>query len=349
MTRRSLLAAVAAWTAAVAAVPAAPKNHVTLVVHEADRRVDVLVDGQPFTSYIWPEAVKKPVLFPLRAATGTTVTRGFPLEPRPGERVDHPHHVGLWLNHGDVNGLDFWNNSEAIPAENRDKYGTIAHRKVLATKDGDGRGTLEVAMDWLTPAGKTLLEERTTFVFRAADGMRAIDRITTLTAQGERVTFNDSKEGLIGMRVARQLEQPSDKPEIFTDASGAATAVPKLDNEGVTGKYTSSEGKTGDDVWATRGPWTMLTGTIGKEPVTLAILDHPKNPSYPTFWHARGYGLFAANPFGHKAYTNGKEELNFKLEPKQSVTLRHRVLILSKTATPAELEAERQRFVADVK
>jgi Family of unknown function (DUF6807) len=154
---------------------------------------------------------------------------------------------------------------------------------------------------------------------------------------------------MLGLRVARQLEQPGDKPEIFTDASGRPTTVAKLDNDGVTGRYTSSEGKTGDDVWATRARWTMLSGSIGKEPVTLAILDHPKNASHPTFWHARGYGLFAANPFGHKAYTNGKEELNFHLEPKQSVTLRHRILILSNTATPAELEAQFRRFVADVK
>jgi hypothetical protein len=343
------LAFLAATTLQGAAVrtPEAPAG-VTLVVDEAQRRVDVRVDGQPFTSYVWPERLKKPVLYPLRAATGTVVTRGFPLDPRPGERVDHPHHVGLWLNHGDVNGLDFWNNSEAIPAADAGKYGTIVHRKVKRATSGKDRAELQVSMDWLTPAGKTLLEETTTFVFHAAPGFRAIDRITTLTAR-ERVVFTDSKEGMLGLRVARQLEQPGDKPEIFTDASGRPTTVAKLDNEGVTGRYTSSEGKTGDDVWATRARWTMLSGSIGKETVTLAILDHPKNASHPTFWHARGYGLFAANPFGHKAYTNGKEELNFHLEPKQSLTLRHRILILSSAATPAELETQFRRFVEDVK
>jgi hypothetical protein len=90
---------------------------VDVVPHENQRRVDVLVDGKPFTAYIYPTTVKKPVLYPLRSASGTAVTRGWPLEPRPGERVDHPHHVGLWLTYSDVNGLDFWNNSDAIPAE----------------------------------------------------------------------------------------------------------------------------------------------------------------------------------------------------------------------------------------
>ncbi len=151
------------------------------------------------------------------------------------------------------------------------------------------------------------------------------------------------------MRVARQLEQPSDKPEVFTDASGKATAVPKLDNTGVTGRYRSSEGKTGDDVWGTRGKWTMLTGKIGQEPITLAILDHPKNPGYPTYWHARGYGLFAANPLGQKVFSNGKETLNFTIEPKQSATFRYRVLIITGEPAPSALDSQYSRFVAEVK
>src|SRR2546425_9637515 len=98
---------------------------VDVVPHEDLRRVDVLVDGKPFTSYIYPTTLKKPTLYPVRSASGTVVTRGWPLEPRPGERVDHPHQVGLWFDHGDVNGLDFWNNSDAIPAARAAKMGTI--------------------------------------------------------------------------------------------------------------------------------------------------------------------------------------------------------------------------------
>src|ERR1044072_2005795 len=98
---------------------------VRVVANESARRVDVFVDGKPFTSYIWPDTIKKPVLNPLRAASGAIITRGYPIEPRPGERVDHPHPVGLWFNYGDVNGLDFWNNSDAIKQADRNKYGTI--------------------------------------------------------------------------------------------------------------------------------------------------------------------------------------------------------------------------------
>jgi hypothetical protein len=256
--------------------------------------------------------------------------------------------VGLWFNYGDVNGLDFWNNSEAIKPEERNKYGTIRHTAIKRMQNGKTSGELEVEMEWLGPDGVPLLREETTFVFHGGSGVRALDRITKLTALDKRVVFNDNKEGVIGMRVARQLEQPSDKPEVFTDASGKATAVPKLDNTGVTGRYLSSEGKSGDAVWGTRGRWTLLAGRIGQEDVTLAMLDHPKNPGYPTYWHARGYGLFAANTLGQKVFSEGKQSLNFALAPRESATFRYRVLILSRTATPDELESQYRRFTSEV-
>src|SRR5438132_11695523 len=112
---------------------------IEVVPHEDLRRVDVLVDGKPFTSYIWPTTLKKPALYPVRAASGAVVTRGWPLDPRPGERVDHPHQVGLWFDHGDVNGLDFWNNSNAIPPERAAKMGTIVHRAVRRAESGSAK------------------------------------------------------------------------------------------------------------------------------------------------------------------------------------------------------------------
>ena len=86
---------------------------------EANRRVDITIDGKPFTSYIWPDTLKKPVLYPILDSDGVTITRGWPLAPRPGERTDHPHHDGLWFNYSNVNGFDFWNNSTAIPADRK--------------------------------------------------------------------------------------------------------------------------------------------------------------------------------------------------------------------------------------
>jgi hypothetical protein len=330
----------------VAALQNSSAERIRVVPAEAERRAEITIDGKPFTSYIWPEGFAKPVLYPLRTAKGTIVTRGFPLEPRPGERVDHPHHVGLWFNFGNVNGFDFWNNSEAIKPEDAPKMGNIRHRAITMAKSGADQGELEIEADWITGKQQLILKEHTRFVFRGGADFRSIDRITTLQALGEKVVFPDDKEGVLGMRVARALEAPSDKPEVFTDASGRPTTVAKLDNTGVNGVYLTSEGKKGDAAWGTRGRWCNLSGQLGDEPVTITILDHPANPGFPTYWHARGYGLFAANPLGQKIFTNGKQELNFALAPDQSVTFRYRILISSKLLTPEQAESAYQDYAA---
>src|SRR5206468_11724350 len=118
---------------------------VTITRHDDERRVDVSIGGKPFTSYIYPATVKKPVLFPLRSAKGTIVTRGFPLEPRSGERADHPHQVGAWFTYGDVNGIDFWGYSNATPPEEVPGKGTIVHKAIIRTLSGADRGELAVA------------------------------------------------------------------------------------------------------------------------------------------------------------------------------------------------------------
>jgi hypothetical protein len=341
-----LLAAAFLFTCALPTINAAG-DRIRVEPNEAARRVDIFIDGKPFTSYIWPTSLAKPVLYPLRTANGVVVTRGYPLEPRPGERSDHPHHAGLWFNYGSVNGIDFWNNSEAIKPEDRHKMGTVVQRRIVAAKSGSEQGELEVETDWVTADQKILLKEHTWLVFRGGPKFRSIDRVTTLQAQGEKVVFEDDKEGLMGIRVARALEMPSDKPEIFLDASGRPATVAKLDNTGVNGTYLTSEGKTGDAAWGTRGQWCNLSGIVDGQPVTITIFDNPANPNFPAYWHARGYGLFAVNPLGRKIFTNGKEEaLNFSLAPGESVTFRYRVLISSEIVTAAGTEAEYRRFVA---
>jgi len=324
-----------------------PPDRIHVVTNEQERRVDISIDGKPFTSYIWPATLKKPVLYPLRTANGTIVTRGYPLEPRPGERFDHPHHAGLWFNYESVNGIDFWNNSDAIKPENAPKMGTIVHRAIVSTKSGLQQGELEVQNDWLTYDKKVLLKENTRFVFRGGPGFRSVDRITTLRALDQKVDLKDEKDGLLGLRVIRALEIPSDKPEVlYTDASGHATTVAQMDNTGVNGTYLTSEGKKGDAAWGTRGRWCNLSGLVGNEPVTITILDHPANPGFPTYWHARGYGLFAANPLGQKIFSEGKQALNFSLQPNASVTFRYRILISWAIATPEATESAYKDFVA---
>ena len=156
--------------------------------------------------------------------------------------------------------------------------------------------------------------------------MRIIDRTTVLTAD-TLVNFNDAKDGMYGIRLAHALQIPSVKDQEFKDNKGNITVVKGVKDSIANGNYLTSEGKTGDDAWSTRGRWCKVYGKMGNDSVSIAIIDHPGNPNYPTFWHARGYGLFAANPLGEKIFTNGKSSKNLQLKKGESVTFRYRIVI----------------------
>ncbi|HEY3627697.1 MAG TPA: PmoA family protein [Terracidiphilus sp.] len=333
-------------TASVAAAGSA--QGVRVVADEAQRRVDIAIDGRPFTSYIWPTSLKKPVLYPLITDDGITVTRGYPLEPRPGERVDHPHHAGLWFNYGDVNGFDFWNNSDAIQPENRHKMGSIEQTKIVSAKSGADGGELIVDSVWVTGEGKQILDQTTQYVFKGRDHERSIDEVVTLKAL-DRAVFHDDKEGVLGMRVASWLESPDEKGGEFRDASGKITKVEGGGSTGASGVYLTSEGVKGGAAWGTRGRWCSLTGHTDGHTVTIAILDHPGNPGYPTYWHARGYGLFAANPLGRSIFDPKQPAFNFTLEKGQTATFKYRVLLMSHATDAAELNREADGFAAEEK
>lgn len=351
MLKLALLGLLAATSMlAGSAFAATSGKGVQVVADEAHRRVDITVDGKPFTSYIWPTSLKKPVLYPLITDEGVTVTRGYPLEPRPNERVDHPHHAGLWFNYGDVNGFDFWNNSDAIKPEARAKMGTVVHTKIVSTKSGVNRGELVVESVWITGEDKQILAQTTRYIFSKRNGVRMIDQVVTLKAL-DHVAFKDDKEGVLGMRVARWLESPDEKGGTFMDANGNPTQVDAAPagSTPVTGVYLTSEGIKGGAAWGTRGRWCALTGNDGKHTVTIAIFDEPKNPGYPTYWHARGYGLFAANPLGRSIFDTKQPAFNYALEKGQSATFRYRVALYSQATMPAELNKEADAYASESK
>ncbi len=321
---------------------------VHVVADEAHRRVDITIDGQPFTSYIWPVSLKKPVLYPLVTDEGITITRGFPLDPLPGERVDHPHHAGLWFNYGNANGFDFWNNSDAIKPESRAKMGTVDFRKIVSAKSGSDTGELVVESTWVTGENQPILDQTTRYIFSRRNHARAIDQVVTLKAL-DRVVFNDDKEGLLGMRVAHWLESPDEKGGTFMDANGRPTKVEAAGPSDATGVYLTSEGVKGEAAWATRGRWCSLTGHTGTHTVTIAIFDSPKNPGYPTYWHARGYGLFAANPLGRSIFDPKQPAFNFTIEKNQTATFRYRIIFYSQDASVGELNREADTFAAEYK
>ena len=332
----SLLQVLAFGSGLFASIPNASSQtmHIKVQHNPAARTITVTADGKPWTTFIYPDTLAKPVLYPIYAPDGQLITRGFPLAPRPGEPVDHPHHVGLWFNYENVNGLDFWNNSYAIPAAKRNQYGWIHVDTILEAGNTsmnacpDCYATIRYAARWTDEQNNTLLKEHTTFIFNGNQDEWVIDRITTLTAVPDAgVSFPDAKDGMLGLRVTKELQIPSNTPGQFVDDKGNITKVAAGNAPDINGNYITSEGKIGDSAWGTRGKWCMLYGKKGKDTLSILIIDHPANPGYPTYWHARGYGLFAANPLGQKIFSNGQQTMNFRLEKGQSATFRHRIVI----------------------
>lgn len=317
---------------------------VKIVQEKNNKTINVLIGGKLFTSFLYPDTLEKPVLYPIYAANGTMVTRGFPVHPKPGEPEDHPHHLGYWFNYESVNGLDFWNNSYAIPAERKNKYGWIKTDKIIQTTNGT-TGILSYHANWTNQQNDVLLEETTKFEFSGSGGQRIVDRITVLKANTD-VAFKDVKDGMIGLRVAHELQIPATKDQKFTDDKGNVTVIKVKADSIANGNYLTSEGKQGDDAWSTRAAWCKMYGKMGNDSVSIVIIDHPSNPNYPTFWHARGYGLFAANPLGEKVFTNGKSEKNLQLKKGESVTFYYRLVIDngSKTLSAGEINKMAEVF-----
>jgi hypothetical protein len=262
-------------------------------------KIDIQVDGKPFTTLHFGAEVNKPYLAPLLSASGKNVTRRFPMEKVEGESHDHLHHRGLWFSYDDVNGVKFW---EDDPSYTQKNIGRIATRSV-EWKDGPKTGVLTAVFDWNDPQGKTILVEHRVMTAHSDPTLRVLDFDITLTA-AQPVVFGDTKEGAFAIRLADAL------------------------NERKTGKMTGPDGEQGmKDIWGKRLNWVDYSGEIEGEKLGVTIFDHPSNPRHPTYWHSRDYGLFALNPFGRHAFDPKAEESNWKLPQGQSLRFRWRVLI----------------------
>jgi hypothetical protein len=305
-----------------------------------NNKVEVYIEDQLFTNFFYPDDLEKPVLYPIYTASGKDITRGYPYNPRPFERIDHPHHVGLWLNFGDVNGLDFWNNSFAVQPENKHRYGSIKFKEMINMDHQNG--TLIVRSDWVDHDDRTLLSEETTFIFGANDGVRTIKRTSELTAVRD-VQLNGNKEGLLGLRVDRAFEEPADSPQRLLDANGNPVDSRTLNNEGLNGVYRNADGQTGSNVWGERSPWVALSAEKEGETITIAIFDHEDNPYYPAWSHARGYGLFAVNNLGGRGMHDDAEEVQIDLKQDESIRFTH-LIVIGGELTDRELEMFSNEF-----
>ncbi|MDH6303383.1 hypothetical protein M2459_000683 [Parabacteroides sp. PF5-5] len=290
----------------------AQHSDISFVELPDEQAVEVYVNDQLFTIFLYSDTLRKQILYPLYTASGKTITRGYPIDTQPDEKTDHPHQAGLWFTFGDVNGLDFWNNSFRISEADRCKYGTVSF--LYINRIDPDYGELAVEATWKDCHGNELLHEHTTYVFDGAEAWRSIRRETILTALQDTVVLDDNKEGLLGLRVSRWLE------------------------EDVSGLYTNHLGDKGADVWGKRSHWVSLSGMKDGELVSIAIVDHPDNPNYPAWAHARGYGLFAINNLGGTAFDEMAEKARITLTKDSSISFRHTILIKDgNSITPEEI------------
>lgn len=280
-------------------------------------QVAVEIDGKPFTVfYLGGADLNRPYLHPLRSATGRIVNRSFPAGQVPGETTDHPHHAGLYYGHGDVNGYNYWAvqnvaNPRPPPSAN---FGRIVLDKIASVKSGKESGSVDVVLTWLKPDGAPLMRETRRMTFYAHPELRIIDFDFDFAAI-EKVVFRDTKEGAFAMRMATVLEEPPLKP--------TAGGPPR------TGKLLNAQGGEGEsNVWGKRSEWVDYSGQIEGDKVGVVMMDHPGNPRHPTYWHSRGYGLHAINPFGVSDFLNDKTQNgSLTIEPGRQVRFRYRVVV----------------------
>jgi len=268
---------------------------------EQAERILVEIDGKPYTTFYLAPGGNKPYVYPLSTASGIVVTRHFPMEEFPGETKDHPHHRGMFFSHGDVNGINFW---ATEPGTNGAKQGRMVLKKVLEAKGGQKSGTVRVVFDADDPQGKAIMSETRTITFHSDPRLRTIDYEAGIGAI-DKLVFGDTKEGTFGIRLATSMTE--DKGGRMVNAEGAETEK---------------------NVWGKRSAWVDYTGQVDGQTVGIAIFDHPANPRHPTYWHARAYGLFAANPFGASDFTGDKSQNGgMTVEAGKTIRFRYRVVI----------------------
>ncbi len=284
-----------------------------VTLEKTPQGVSVKADGKPFADYL-VKSGSKPIVWPVIGPTGKRMTRNWPLENGvPGETDrDHVHQRSLWFTHGDVNGIDFWSEGK----------GRIEHREFVKVDSGPP-AVIVTRNDWLSPDGSKLqLQDERTHTFGADADHRWIDFEVVLRATNGPVVFGDTKEGSFGVRVASSMRVDSKQG----------------------GKIVNSEGQANAAAWGKPAAWVDYYGPVEGETLGIAILNHPKSFRFPTHWHVRTYGLFAANPFGLSDFTAGASKGQYTLPAGETLTLRYRVLLHNGDEKQGDVAAAYEEF-----
>jgi hypothetical protein len=276
----------------------------------------------------------KPILWPLKAPGGIDITRDWPMKKKtPDEKGDHPHQKSAWFCHGDVipegldlkvkssdkrvKGVDFW--SEAAG------HGRIVCTHVGEAKTDRAKGSITTKNEWRTADGTKIMDETRTLRLYDFGKARLLVFDIDLHASVYPITFGDTKEGAMGVRVHEQINEKVGK-----------------------GKLENAEGKVSmKECWGIRSAWCDYSGTLSGAKVGITLLDDPKNP-HPAVWHSRDYGLMAANPFGRSksgfSAVKGKDDL-VRLAKGEHLQLRYGILLHTGDARDGRVDDYFFRFV----
>jgi len=284
-------------------------------VEKTEHGVSVKYDGKLWANYV-ADGEFKPYVWPIIGPTDQPVTREWPMGEGLNERHDHPHQKSMWFTHGDVNKTDFW-------AEGPNR-GRIVHREFVQVSGGKN-AVIVTRNDWLLPDGTKTLEDTRKLIFSRSGDHRIIDFVIRLTATADSVTFGDTKEGTFGLRVAESMAVDSKKG----------------------GQIMNSEGQTDAQAWGKKAKWVDYSGPVGDQIVGIAVLNHPTSFRFPTHWHVRTYGLFAANPFGWHDFV-GRSDVSgaYTLGKGQSITFAYRIILHKGRAEDARIAQAFEEYAA---
>ncbi len=284
--------------------------------------IAVTVSGKPFTTYYFGADVAKPYLMPLRTAQGIVISRDFPVGNDasggdPKASSFEPHQRPLYFAHGDIDGLNYWAESvfrKYYGGHSTQDYGRSTLTRFDEVREAGDYGIVKGSFSLLDPKGRVIGEETQTFTFRGDSATRIIDCEFTLKATQGPMVIGDTKEGTFAIRVSRDLSAP-------------------------LGHMINSRGAEGEPaIWGQPADWVDYYGASSGHPIGIAVFDHPRSFRHPTTWHARGYGLLAANPFGRREFTKDPmQDGSWTVEEKGVLTFRYRVFIYDGELTPAQI------------
>ena len=284
----------------------------TVTLERSPDKVAIRVDGQPFTTYYYGSETAKPYLMPLRTASGDVVTRGFPVvndvsAGNPKASSFEPHQRPLYFGHGDIDGLDFWQEpvfDKYYTDHGHQAYGHMLLKSVEQVSAQGDSATVRARFTLNSPNNREIGEESQTFTFSGDARTRTIDCEFILYATNGPLDVGDTKEGTFAIRLAPELSAPH-------------------------AHMVNSQGAEGEKaIWGKPADWVDYSGTISGKHVDVAIFDSPKSFRHPTTWHARAYGLFAANPFGLREFTGDpNKDGSWTIPEGKSLTFRYRVVI----------------------